>query len=625
MDAGIHREISARECSAHKTTPTTHRHAISLHLVFCTSLLKVDLFLARDFRLEKLERSELSLHLCCCLAGCVQLITTMPLTVEYSGKKKALPGTPASALAEIFMQACDAFRCDPSSHTLRYKKKALDLTLPLRLANLPAGCVAELCEIDAKEGAARTVQVVLQQMVVCETSGDLVPRRSQAPFPCTKTLWEVLGALEDISGTRLISGCDERGEVPCVSSMNVKKEGRSALETTSLLHLGFVSGSALLKHSFATAAVPVPEEAQHQDLPPAPEQPAPVEEGSAGNAMEVDSTVQEKQGTAVADAGAAEEGAERERSDKRVLQSTDQKLTLKTKMGERLYTVGRPREDVPERSTSDVDVGDDFFELTAADFAVLEAAKKAREKQPAFKTRKMREMEREVKLAAFEDVKIRFIFPNQHFIQGLFSPTETLAHVFDFVRETLVQKDRPFVLSTTPPPTKLVEDDTTFIKYTHLMPSARVYFTWAHPPLEPPYMAFTFISQMQQLEEEEKQKGLKKAEVAESEDGPAASVSARPGDSGGTGDDGGSDKERQEEAGPFLAFSGKEHSLGGEGGASELAEGEEGRRQAAIAAALKRQSASAGKGKASSAQREHDGWGHTESVMKQAPKWFKMA
>ena len=559
----------------------------------------------------------------------------MPLTVEYSGKKKALPGTPASALAEIFMQACDAFRCDPSSHTLRYKKKALDLTLPLRLANLPAGCVAELCEIDSKEAAARTVQVVLQQMVVCDTSGDLVPRRSQAPFPCTKTLWEVLGALEDISGTRLISGCDERGEVPCVSCMNVKKEGRSALETTSLLHLGFVSGSALLKHSFATAAVavPAPEEAQHQELPPAPQQPAPVEEGSAGDAMEVDSTREEKQGPAVANAGAiAEEGAEREHSDKqalqstdKVLQSTDKKLTLKTKMGERQYTVGRPREDVSERSTSDVDVGDDFFELTAADIAVLEAAKKAREKQPAFKTRKMREMEKEVKLAAFKDVKIRFIFPNQHFIQGLFSPTETLAHVFDFVRETLVQKDRPFVLTTTPPPTKLVEDDKTLIKYTHLMPSARVYFTWAHPPLEPPYMAFTFISQMQQLEEEEKQKGQKKAEVAESEDGPASSVIARPGDSDGTGDDGGSGKERQEEAGPFLAFSGKEHSLGGEGGASELAEGEEGRRQAAIAAALKRQSASAGKGKASSAQCERDGRGHTESVMKQAPKWFKMA
>lgn len=551
----------------------------------------------------------------------------MPLTVEYSGKKKALPGTPASTLAEIFMQACEAFCCDPSSHTLRYKKKALDLTLPLRLANLPAGCVAELSEIDAKEAATRTVQVVLQRMVVCETSGDLVPSgsRSQAAFLCTKTLWEVLRALEDISGTRLVSGCDERGEIPCVSCMNAKKEGKSALEATSLLHLGFVSGSALLKHSFAPAA-PAPAQTQLQEQPPTPQQPEQVEDGSAGDAMEVDSAKVVKTAPAVNDADAiTEEGAGREGSDQPANPGTEKKLMLQTKMGVRQYTVGRPREDVSERSATEVEVEDDFFELTAADIAVLEAAKKAKEKQPAFKTRKMREMEKEVKLAAFKDVKIRFIFPNQHYIQGLFKPSETLAHLFDFVRDTLVQKDRLFILTTTPPPTKLVEDDKTLIKYTHLMPSARVYFTWAQPPLEPPYMAFTFISEMQQLEEEERKEEMK-APMADGASSTSVSGSARPGESSGEGDGG----ERQSEAspvGPFVPFSGQMHSLGGEGGESELEESEEGRRQAAISAAEKRQSASAVKGKASNAQREREGLGHagTDTVMKKAPKWFKMA
>ena len=83
----------------------------------------------------------------------------MPLAVELGRSKKAIPGTPASTLAEVFLQACATFKVEPASHALRYKKKDLDLTLPLRLANLPAGAVAELCELDATEAAARTVQV----------------------------------------------------------------------------------------------------------------------------------------------------------------------------------------------------------------------------------------------------------------------------------------------------------------------------------------------------------------------------------------------------------------------------------------------------------------------------------
>jgi hypothetical protein len=82
----------------------------------------------------------------------------MPL-VEYGRSRKVIPGTPANTLAEIFLQACAAFKVDAALHALRYKKKDLDLTLPLRLANMPAGAIAELCELDAKEAAARTVQV----------------------------------------------------------------------------------------------------------------------------------------------------------------------------------------------------------------------------------------------------------------------------------------------------------------------------------------------------------------------------------------------------------------------------------------------------------------------------------
>jgi len=168
----------------------------------------------------------------------------MPLTVENRGVKKAIPATPASTLAQIFMQACATFKVDADTHALRHKKKDLDLTLPLRLANLPSGAVAELCELDPSESAKRIVQVL------CTCSGEFVwrsgvitqPRdkassqvalqredssRTQGTFACSNSLWEVLKKFEDLGGTRLVSECAERGEVPCVSFMNSKKfEGK---------------------------------------------------------------------------------------------------------------------------------------------------------------------------------------------------------------------------------------------------------------------------------------------------------------------------------------------------------------------------------------------------------------
>lgn len=61
--------------------------------------------------------------------------------------------------------------------------------------------------------------------------------------------------MPDLGGARLVSECEK---VPCVSFMRPQPqwEGREALESQTLLHLGLVSGSALLKHSFAGTAPP---------------------------------------------------------------------------------------------------------------------------------------------------------------------------------------------------------------------------------------------------------------------------------------------------------------------------------------------------------------------------------
>ena len=76
-----------------------------------------------------------------------------------------------------------------------------------------------------------------------------------------------------------------------------------------------------------------------------------------------------------------------------------------------------------------------------------------------------------------------------------------MADIYSFVRKALVENQRAFGLSTTPPPTLLPDNDTA-IKYTNLLPSARVMMNWSAPPLQGPYLTFAHISEMERQEQE---------------------------------------------------------------------------------------------------------------------------
>mmetsp|Transcript_82972 Transcript_82972/g.222563 ORF Transcript_82972/g.222563 Transcript_82972/m.222563 type:complete len:267 (-) Transcript_82972:754-1554(-) len=172
----------------------------------------------------------------------------MPITVERGSDKKVIPTTPGMSLAEVMISACSHFRTDPNRSVLRHKKKDLDLTLSVRLSNLPNGCSVELCELSSEAAATRTVAVTLQRDV-----GD----RVQAELPCTSSLWAMLERLEICCGSCLITGISSRGEVPNVSFMNRTVEGEDALRQTTLAQLGAVTGTALFKFS-ATPAKSAP-------------------------------------------------------------------------------------------------------------------------------------------------------------------------------------------------------------------------------------------------------------------------------------------------------------------------------------------------------------------------------
>ena len=458
----------------------------------------------------------------------------MPLTVEHRGAKKAIPGTPATSLADIFMQACAAFKVDAAVHALRHKKRELDLTLPLRLANLPAGSVAELCELDAIDAAKRTVTVALQQ-----SDGS----RSQGTFACTVSLWDLLAQFEDLSGARLISNCAQ-GEMPCVEFMNsVKLTGKGELLASSLLRLGVVSGSALLRHSLVVSEThPVGEQ---EDATTA----APSEEDTAREAMPT-GEVAAHSGTPIPREAEASEEMEVEHAPHLSGEKKDEARETGRK-----WEVGRPRDDGTASQTM-MEIDDELFEFTAADFHQLEKEKKAKESEPAFKTRKMREMEKEARLAAFKTIAVRFVFPNQHWIQARFNANETLQDLYQFVRGQLVQKERAFVLTTTPPPIKLAEA-ADLLKHTNLVPSAKVYFSWTLPPLDGPYLTFQHVSEIMRLEAEQNSKAPEENGKADDvEDPPSAAALTGNADAK---EEGGKEMDKKDET--VVPFSGEGKQL----------------------------------------------------------------
>ena len=170
----------------------------------------------------------------------------------------------------------------------------------------------------------------------------------------------------------------------------------------------------------------------------------------------------------------------------------------------------------------------------------------------SFKTRKMREEEREQKLSAYQTVIVRIVFPDRTWLQvrphssglfrwraltfrqGKFSSQETFSDIYNFVRQALVQKERlplqslplprphhpsrAFYLFMTPPPKRIEDSSSTQLKYSQLLPAARILFAWNEAKSEPgehasalssssraagldcSYMSFAYVSKIEESE-----------------------------------------------------------------------------------------------------------------------------
>lgn len=92
----------------------------------------------------------------------------MSLQVSYGGRKQCkVPFSPTTLLVQVRDEACLQFNLDSLNFTLSYNKKALDLTLPVRLANLTSNSRIDLVSVQYKPENSARVKIRLP-------SGDFV-------------------------------------------------------------------------------------------------------------------------------------------------------------------------------------------------------------------------------------------------------------------------------------------------------------------------------------------------------------------------------------------------------------------------------------------------------------------
>ncbi|KAG7799724.1 hypothetical protein KL929_000640 [Ogataea haglerorum] len=179
------------------------------------------------------------------------------LAVSYNFRTFKCKAGPSKILNDVLIESCTHFKLEPSQFALKHGSQLLDLSLPLRLANLPQGCKLELVNAprDTKSTGGGSVVIKLQIMAPEGDSTFVLPPPSQLVKECDsdRSIEEVLQDFEKSLNIQLlhreaIGECKYTYE-PIVQSMSKTMTGTSELKH-SLRSLGLVGGNHTLRLRF---------------------------------------------------------------------------------------------------------------------------------------------------------------------------------------------------------------------------------------------------------------------------------------------------------------------------------------------------------------------------------------
>lgn len=411
-----------------------------------------------------------------------------------NGKRESIKVTPNTSILQVLEEACKKQQLNSEEYEVRHYNKPVDLSLPIRFANLPNNALLELSP--AKTSRTESSVTVALQL----ESGERIIK----DFLPSSSLEYVVQLCLSLSSTPSVQ---DSGEPVCIY-MRQKLTGDD-LRSTTLKHLGLTKGQAIIRLLYR----------EKEDLEDQAHVSAPLKKRSSDHTSDEGETktthtelcnnkqpcleMQENDINFQNVPGTTNDFQSVVKLSESVVQQdvrTSEPLSLPKAQVELMETenivikdedlsdeIGNinyigPRhavvynlDDITEFKKADLP--DDFFELTINDVRYLmDDYKRVRnelENQPlqirAQKQNKMLEH-----LAHYKQTVIRIYFPERLVLQATFAITETIQAVADFLKGFLENRNLPFYLYITPPKEILPPGKT--LLEAMLVPAAVIYF-----------------------------------------------------------------------------------------------------------------------------------------------------
>ncbi|KAI9663515.1 MAG: hypothetical protein M1831_002524 [Alyxoria varia] len=201
------------------------------------------------------------------------------VVIDSSFRRHTIKTNPTTYMSDVLQQACSKLGLSADKYTLKNNDKPVDLSLPIRLANLNNGARLNLVQ---SSKSPSVVQVALQlSPKIIDINPPGTPSRLVDKFPSTTSLWQILrrfesgvaGSAETSSTPRLnftqnarpqMANGTESGsgrlyyEMPVVSVMGREIASLLDLQKT-LAQLGLNSGNVLMRFDLRPTEQPLDE------------------------------------------------------------------------------------------------------------------------------------------------------------------------------------------------------------------------------------------------------------------------------------------------------------------------------------------------------------------------------
>ncbi|XP_063828194.1 tether containing UBX domain for GLUT4 [Ostrinia nubilalis] len=430
------------------------------------------------------------------------------IVLTPNGRRQKIHCTPDTIILQVLEDVCQKQGFQATDYDLKHHNHILDLTTSIRFSNLPNKAMLEMVETERKrEETMVTIGLMLED-----------GERRTADFSPNTSLFELITTLAPTEFKTL--------RQPTILYMRQEVIGESALRGKTLRQLGLMSGRAILrllnkaeeaKQANVSAVYRRPvSEKQHSEItkkletdeaqPNSDEKSYPgpsnvsKDNQAAFNPVKLlkNEKKDKKPETVTIEQPIIPSNQEttttvdselnlKQEPSSTFSASTQANLERRLNIEEEVTFLGTQKAIAfmqPEEALEELDdLPDDFYELTIEEvrklYHDLQQNRLELENTPLVTASKKQALEQQTsqqKLNVYKNVVVRVQFPDHIILQGVFSPTDIIQDVMNFIKSHLMSPDKPFHIYTTP--LKETLDPNMTLIDAKFVPCVHMHFKW---------------------------------------------------------------------------------------------------------------------------------------------------